>query len=497
MKQLLCLSLVLGGTMAASATDSQAMKAALAGQEASRSLLNSSNGQVTVNVTDAASSWPGRFTIGTATGEPLLYGHGAFDPQTSYIRILVDGVVYGPGTFVSGSYDVAILPSAGPALVGSSIVTSWLAGGVTLTQTLTPTVVGGQGTVRIEYDVVSDSSPHDVALLLEMDTQVDANDAAPISTSAGYTAVETCFETGFVPNIWQAFESAPDQGPEFLVGCGILNGFGATLPDRFAVGAWSAFYNASFNYACTGNPYGDSGVLLWWEAGILEAGESAHYQTYYGTCDVQTQPGNLSLSLGGNTELSCDNGQLTPNPFDVNLLVTNTGGDRCLDVQAIIIPGAGLTGGAPVNLGDLESGEVGAAGFQLTADGSICGTYLTYTIEVSSLTCPPNIIYGEILVPCCDEVAADDQPVAYGLGANYPNPFNPATTISFSMAETGQASLSVHNLAGETVATLWNGLAQRGTHEIVFDASALPSGLYLYTLTSAQGVQTRKMVLTK
>ena len=477
MKQLLCLSLVLCGTVAALATDSQALKASLDGQEASRSLLSTSNGQITVNVTDAASSWPGRFTIGTAAGERLLYGHGVSDPQTSYIRIRVDGVVYGPGVGISGAYDVAILPSAGPALVGNSIVTSWLAGGVTLTQTLTPTIVGGQGTARIEYDVVSDNLAHDVTLLLEMDTQVDANDAAPISTSAGYTAVETCFEAGFVPNIWQAFESAPDQGPDFLVGCGILNGFGATLPDRFAVGRWSAFYSAPFNHVCSGTSYGDSGVLLWWETGILEPGASAHYQTYYGTCDVQTQPGNLSLSLGGNTELSCENGQLTPNPFDVNLLVTNTGGDRCLDVQAVIFPGAGLTGGAPVNLGDLEANEVGAAGFQLTAEGTVCGTWLTYLIEVTSATCPPNFIVGEVYVPCCEEVGADERPMAHGLGANYPNPFNPATTISFQMAETGQATLSVHNLAGETVATLWNGLAERGTHEVVFDASALPSGL--------------------
>jgi len=107
---------------------------------------------------------------------------------------------------------------------------------VQLTQTLTPTAIGGQGTVRIEYDVVNGIAPHNVGLLLEMDTKISGNDTAPISTSYGYTAIETCFEPGGVPNTWQAFEVAPNQDPSLLVGCGILNGKRCHSPEPFCCG---------------------------------------------------------------------------------------------------------------------------------------------------------------------------------------------------------------------------------------------------------------------
>ncbi|MFA7331710.1 MAG: T9SS type A sorting domain-containing protein [Candidatus Delongbacteria bacterium] len=497
MKLALNLYLLLGCTLAALATDEAARKQELLPESTSRAYLSSSNGIVTVNVSDAGSSYEGRFTIGTAAGERLLYGHNDADPVTSYTRLKVDGVVYGQGPSMSGTYDAPLTLLAGPAAVGAAIVTQYGAGGVTLIQTVTPTVVAGSGTVRIEYDILGDATYHEVSLLLEMDTMVDANDAAPLSTSYGYTAVETCFETGTVPNIWQAFEVGPTQGPDDLVGCGILSGFGATLPDRAAFGQWGSFYNAAFNYVCSGLPYGDSGCLLWWEAGVLQPFQTRHYQTYYGTCDVQVVPGELSLNLGGNTALSCDNGELTPNPFDVNLLVTNTGGDVCHDVHAVLTAGAGLIGGGPVFIGDLAPGQTGAASFSLTALGNPCDRSIPFLIEVMSADCPPNSVTGEVYVPCCEVVGAEEQALAFGLGAAYPNPFNPVTTLSFTLETTGQVELVVHNLAGEQVATLWNGPAERGLHEVQFDASALPSGLYLYTLSTEQGRQTRRMLLTK
>jgi hypothetical protein len=485
MKNALLISVLLGGTALAQADAVSDWKAANFPADAGRSFLSVSNGAVEVHVNENMDESGGRFTIGTAAGEYLLYGHG-WDPGTSWVKLSVDGVAIPMG-----------IPLA-TYISGNSIVTHWPLGDILLSQTLTPVLVDGEGTVRIEYDVENlGSVAHDVGVLLQMDTMVDQNDAAPISTSAGYAAIETCFDGVDVPNSWQAFEEGPNQDPSLLVGCGILNGFGATLPDRFAVGRWSWFYSADFNYVCEPVGYGDSAVLLWWSAEALAPGATDHFQTYYGTCTQVAVPGELSLSLTGTQALSCENGEINPNPFDVNLLVTNTGAQPCYAVMANVTTNAGLAGGGLLPVGDLYPGQTVQVGLFLTALDEYCGGYGAFSIEVFSQTCPSNNISRELYIPCCEVVSADDQPVAYGLGANYPNPFNPATTISFSMAETGQASLSVHNLTGETVATLWNGLAQRGTHEVVFDASALPSGLYLYTLTSAQGVQTRKMVLAK
>jgi hypothetical protein len=94
-------------------------------------------------------------------------------------------------------------------------------------------------------------------------------------------------------------------------------------------------------------------------------------------------------------------------------------------------------------------------------------------------------------------VDADDRPAGFRLAQNYPNPFNPETTIEFSLAETSMATLAVHDLAGRRVATLVEGLLERGTHSVVFDAGALPSGVYIYALTTGTGSLSQKMVLIK
>lgn len=92
---------------------------------------------------------------------------------------------------------------------------------------------------------------------------------------------------------------------------------------------------------------------------------------------------------------------------------------------------------------------------------------------------------------------AVEQPVAFHLATAAPNPFNPTTTIAFTMAETGPATLKVFDLSGREVATLWNGLASLGVTRVQFDGSALASGVYLYTLEALGQSQTQKMVLVK
>ncbi len=96
-----------------------------------------------------------------------------------------------------------------------------------------------------------------------------------------------------------------------------------------------------------------------------------------------------------------------------------------------------------------------------------------------------------------ETVDAEDVPVAFDLGQNYPNPFNPATTIDFTVPETGYATLKVYNLAGEEVNTLVDGMVERGLNSISFDAGALSTGVYFYTLESAGLLSTKKMVLVK
>jgi hypothetical protein len=88
-------------------------------------------------------------------------------------------------------------------------------------------------------------------------------------------------------------------------------------------------------------------------------------------------------------------------------------------------------------------------------------------------------------------------PETFGLAQNYPNPFNPSTTIRYTLPAVGHVRLTVSNLLGETVATVVDAVEPAGTHGVRFDAAALPSGLYFYTLRSGALTETRRMMLLR
>lgn len=89
-------------------------------------------------------------------------------------------------------------------------------------------------------------------------------------------------------------------------------------------------------------------------------------------------------------------------------------------------------------------------------------------------------------------------PREFKLSQNYPNPFNPATTIEFTLPKDGMVTLEVYSLLGQKVATLFNGEAKAGViNRVVFNASNLASGIYLYRLEFGNQTMVRKLVLMK
>ena len=80
---------------------------------------------------------------------------------------------------------------------------------------------------------------------------------------------------------------------------------------------------------------------------------------------------------------------------------------------------------------------------------------------------------------------------------NHPNPFNPVTTIRFTLAKAGRVSISIYNVAGVKVASLLDGHKEAGAHSTQFDASSLASGVYFYQVSMLGVVQTGKMVVLK
>ncbi len=95
------------------------------------------------------------------------------------------------------------------------------------------------------------------------------------------------------------------------------------------------------------------------------------------------------------------------------------------------------------------------------------------------------------------EQVGDAIPHTLALHANYPNPFNPTTSISFDLPAASHVQLLVYDLAGREVARLIDQPLSAGAHRAIFDATALPSGTYLYRLHTDTAELTRPMTLIK
>ncbi|MHB1687127.1 MAG: T9SS type A sorting domain-containing protein [Ignavibacteriaceae bacterium] len=95
------------------------------------------------------------------------------------------------------------------------------------------------------------------------------------------------------------------------------------------------------------------------------------------------------------------------------------------------------------------------------------------------------------------ETTPPSVPVKYELSQNYPNPFNPTTTINFSLSKSDKVTLKVYNLLGQEVALLINKEISAGQHQVKFDASHLPSGVYIYRIESGSFNSVKKMILLK
>ena len=93
-------------------------------------------------------------------------------------------------------------------------------------------------------------------------------------------------------------------------------------------------------------------------------------------------------------------------------------------------------------------------------------------------------------------------PVSYALMQNAPNPFNPTTSISFTLPSESAVSLSIYNTTGQLVRTLSSGTFAAGTHTATWNARdnagrSVASGVYLYRLASDHGTQMKRMVLVR
>ena len=124
-------------------------------------------------------------------------------------------------------------------------------------------------------------------------------------------------------------------------------------------------------------------------------------------------------------------------------------------------------------------------------DVEVSGNTFTITLGAGSVT--------TLVADYASNVSAEEAvvPAPHQLSQNYPNPFSGVTTIGYTLPRPGDVRLEVLDLLGRKVATLAEGGASAGSHQITFDASGLAGGVYVYRLTTDQGVQTRRMMVIR
>ncbi len=105
--------------------------------------------------------------------------------------------------------------------------------------------------------------------------------------------------------------------------------------------------------------------------------------------------------------------------------------------------------------------------------------------------------YGQSTWKISNDTKTEEIIKKYALESNYPNPFNPSTTITYQLPKDGFVKLAVYNSLGQEVAKLVSKNQTVGKYSVQFDASNLPSGIYIYKFQAGEFGSVKKMMLTK
>jgi hypothetical protein len=152
-------------------------------------------------------------------------------------------------------------------------------------------------------------------------------------------------------------------------------------------------------------------------------------------------------------------------------------------------PGGSFPGVLLVNSSDYKSGQ---GNLLVRWPNGIESVYplselrLDATVTLTQPTAPPGM-----------QTMAENEPAADTPLEVSPNPFNPTTTLSYTLAEAAEVELKVFNLMGQEVATLVSEPQAAGVYHVSFDARSLPSGLYLSRFTAGSRSSVRRLMLAK
>lgn len=229
---------------------------------------------------------------------------------------------------------------------------------------------------------------------------------------------------------------------------------------------------------CPANQYGTSRSYLQ-EGYILDEIHSDDWAMYagveFGADDYNKTPDSLKIaasciSSGGSVEVWLDS--LEAGEKIAECFISNTGNLRTYQTFTAAVEPVSGRHDVYLKFTGAEEGEL----FQLQ--------WFHFTAKADTLVSVP-------------EKSRINIPTMYNLEQNFPNPFNPSTTIEFALAEDCDVHLTVYDILGRIVEDLAQGEYRAGHHRLIFDASDLTTGIYYYKLETDNYTKIKKLVLLK
>jgi len=321
-------------------------KAAMSPVNPVKTILKVHNDSIAVQLDNAT----GQFNIGKQKGDVTLTYQYPEEPWSSWTCFVIDGTHYtndissppnpiGSSRIGGGSafYPFTIKANSGDS---NYIFGGWKQSGLKIFQTLQPVYVDHDefrdAFIFIKYEVInSDITAHNLGIILQLDTMIDSVDDARLRTIWGTGTVEQEWSGDSIPPWWFAYEHGPPQLPNSIVAMGLLDGFDAVPPNRFAVGSWLNFHpDGNWTYTVSDTPYYDSAVLYRWGLQTLAPGDTMIVATYYGLGHPY-HSGNFGLMVD---DVDVENCVYSPNPFNFYMMFTNELGSLDSVTAHLVLP---------------------------------------------------------------------------------------------------------------------------------------------------------------
>ena len=221
-------------------------------------------------------------------------------------------------------------------------------------------------------------------------------------------------------------------------------------------------------------------------------------QDFTFTCDEPILPGNqedYTLFIAWLTNVSS-----ADNTFEYEIDDAEIG-----DWQYILcIDDLCLAPGTPSHTSVLNIGESDSVSLKIYAD-STTASQGSVTITTYPQSSPGDAISITFIAYFGTGVVISERPLkptGFKLTSAYPNPFNPSTTLHYSVEKERETGITIHNIAGQKIRELYRGIQQPGSYAVTWDGSdaygrAMASGIYIYTLKLGEIANQGKMILVR